>query len=655
MEIMSPQLLLVWLPIINKRTMIRNCLAIVLILSLCSCGSTSVPVTNSKLIVPIELAEPTSVTAPITPLQLIQQAELEWQQHKNTVSRNTLLLAAADSYSVQQECSNALTIISHIVATIANAENMIHANLVIAECSSIEQFDDERRAQLVSIPAATNQLKDRQKYVQAQLLERQRQWLAAAQTLVQLSTIDCHHTEQIWRLIQRVNYRTQQASIDQYPNLRLWLLVSAMVHEYGTSPQQLTTKFNHFAAEYPDHPLAVSKPKEFVTNSNIEFNKPTAVAVILPLTGRLEVQGNAIKQGVLSAYFAAMDTQSEDEIEQILRFYDSNSLSIDQLAEQLQEAQLIIGPLLKQTIQSLTPKLPMSTSIVALNRIPIDSNELITDNKAVTFAEAESGPLPEQRFYFALAPEDEARQMAEHLHQQGYRNPILVHPQDTIGKRLAEAFLEKWRNLAEWQSDNPINLVSYGDNDAMRDGILAALDVTQSKNRIKQLERVLIPELYNVPRNRRDVDAIVAFATPEQTELLTPIVESSLSPFNDIAVPVYVSSRSISLDITKNQLRDLQNVYFLDLPWMMPENTWQHLSDQVNALYPNQRDSSKRLFALGFDAYSQINALPHLAAIPQLTIPALTGELSVNQYQQVVRRLPIAVIDNEKVKVLVEP
>ena len=652
---MSAQLLLMWIPIINKRTMIRNCLAIALGLLLCSCGSTSVPVSNPNLSVPIKSAEPALVTTPITPLQLIQQAELEWQQHSNKVSRNTLLLAAADGYALQQECSKALTIINHIVANISNAENMIHANLVTAECASIEQLDDEKRAQLVLIPAATNQLKDRQKYVQAQLLERQQQWLAAAQTLVQLSAIDPEHTEQIWRLIQRVDYHTQQASIDQYPNLRQWLLVSALVHEYGTSPQQLTTKFNQFTAEFPDHPLALSKPKEFVTNSNIKFNKPTAVAVILPLTGRLEVQGNAIKQGILSAYFAAMDTQSEEEVEQVLRFYDSNSLSIDQLAEQLQQAQLVIGPLLKQTIQSLTPKLPRSTSIVALNRIPIISNELITDTKAVTFAEAESGPLPEQRFYFALAPEDEARQMAEHIYQQGYRNPILVHPQDPIGERLAEAFLAEWRGLAEWQSDNQVNLVSYADNDVMRDGILAALDVMQSKNRIKQLESVLIPELYNVPRNRRDVDAIVAFATPEQIELLNPIVESSLSPFNDIPVPVYVTSRSISLDITKNQLRDLQNVYYLDLPWMMPENEWQNLSDQVNALYPNQRDSSKRLFALGFDAYTQVNALPHLAAIPQLTISALTGELSVNQYQQVVRRLPIAVIDNEKVKVLVEP
>lgn len=86
----------------------------------------------------------------------------------------------------------------------------------------------------------------------------------------------------------------------------------------------------------------------------------------------------------------------------------------------------------------------------------------------------------------------------------------------------------------------------------------------------------------------------------------------------------------------------------------MPDHEWRNLSTQVNTLYPNQRDSTKRLFALGYDAFAQVAILPHLAAIPQLSANALSGELSVNQYQQVIRKLPMAVIDNEEVKVLVE-
>ena len=47
-------------------------------------------------------------------------------------------------------------------------------------------------------------------------------------------------------------------------------------------------------------------------------------------------------------------------------------------------------------------------------------------------------------------------------------------------------------------------------------------------------------EVYNMPRSRRDIDAIVAFASPQDTELLNPIIEASLNPYDGKQVPVYV-------------------------------------------------------------------------------------------------------------------
>lgn len=628
------------------------------IILLTACGSTPPPPNTPVVRAPVKVVERPVITTPDTPEQLIQKAQLEWQQSYNTVTRNSLLLTAADGYT-EQHCNKTLTILNRIYPEITESSNKIHADLLIAECSSDDQLADEKRAELVSIPASTIELRDRQKLIQAQLFANQQQWLAAAQVLAQLSEINEEQTSRIWGYIKQVDYRTQQKSMNRYPNLRQWLSLSAMLHRYGTSSEQLAQNFEQFSRTFPNHPLVQYTPEEFSDGMAVTFTPPIKVAAVLPLSGRLEVQGNAIKQGILAAYFdATNDENAVLNAQQGIRFYDSNALNTEQLAEQLQDAELIIGPLLKSNIEALTPRLPASAVLVALNRVDLTSTEqgltVLPLNEEIVATETTFGPLPDQRFYFGLAPEDEAQQMAEHIYQQGYRTPVLVHAQDAIGQRLAAAFLSQWRALTPPQSDDNITVVSYTDNDAMRDGITSALDVAQSKNRIKQLERQLIPELYNVPRNRRDVDAIVAFATPEQTELLNPIVESSLSPFSEKDVPVYVTSRSISLDITKNQLRDLQNVHFLDLPWMMPDHEWRNLSTQVNTLYPNQRDSTKRLFALGYDAFAQVAILPHLAAIPQLSANALSGELSVNQYQQVIRKLPMAVIDNEEVKVLVE-
>ena len=635
---------------LNSIYIVISCALSVLLLS--ACGSTS-PTSRAPVIsTPSIGSQPEVIEEAETPEALLNRAQSEWQETGNMQARNTLLMRAADGYAAMQECTKALTVVNKIYAELLSNRNKQYAKLLLAECATAEQLDLAQRAELVARPLASPSLRDRQRRIQAQIFAQQKQWLAAAQSLSQLSQIDADIATLIWSWLQQVDYAEQRAAINRYPNLRLWLAVSTMLHRYGTQPDNLSENFAQFITENPDHPLVSFPPREMLAGMAVTTRMPTEIAVVLPLTGRLAAQGNAIKQGILSAYFSELDVINESRIQ----FHDSNILSIDELAIELENAELVIGPLLKTTIESLAPKLSPSTVMVALNRIDASiSAEPIVLDTVNSSAELEAQPIEAERFYFALAPEDEAEQMAKHIYQQGYRTPILVHAQDAIGQRLSAAFLSAWRELNQQNSNDGISVVSYSDNDGMRDGVTSALDVAQSKNRIKQLERLLVPELYNVPRNRRDVDAIVAFATPEQTELLNPIVEASLSPFTDKNVPVYVTSRSISLNVTKNQLRDLQNVHFIDLPWMMPNHPWQTMAEQVNTLYPNQRDSLKRLFALGFDAYNQILVLPHLAAIPQLKAPALSGVLSVNNQHQVIRSLPMAIIDNEEIKVLVEP
>jgi outer membrane PBP1 activator LpoA protein len=601
------------------------------------CQSNNQNATQDATRQPMQNIEPV-LPSSTTPQALIRTAQQEWQVSANIRRRNSNLIAAADLFRQEQDCARGLKVIESVYKDIGSRANQIHADLLLAECAPLDQISVEERLSLLQVPARLPALSDRQKTLIAYLYASQSKWLDAAQTLAQTSNIDLNTTALIWAWINKLDYAEQKTSINSYPNIRSWLDVSSMLYEFGSSPELLRSQFDLFAQRYPEHPLVISPPAELVNGIELSVQTAQSIAVVLPLTGRLASQSNAIKQGILSAYY---ETPNKPQ----LTFLDSNALTTDELAEKLQQTQLIIGPLLKPTIEALTPKLSPDSVIVALNRV----------DETSTSSELETGPGFNQRFYFALAPEDEAIQMAEHVFSQGYRAPILVHAEDNVGQRLSAAFLQHWRQLQRQSDNQGITVVSYSDNDAMRDGISSALDVAQSKDRIKLLENLLIPELYNVPRNRRDIDVIVAFATPEQTELLNPIVESSLSPFTDKEVPVYVTSRSISRNVTKNQLRDLQNVHFLDLPWMMPEQDNGALYQQVDTLYPNQRDSSKRLFALGYDAYNQVYALPHLAAIPQLSVSALSGQLHVDDSHQVVRKLPLAVIDEEQIKVLVEP
>jgi outer membrane PBP1 activator LpoA protein len=178
------------------------------------------------------------------------------------------------------------------------------------------------------------------------------------------------------------------------------------------------------------------------------------------------------------------------------------------------------------------------------------------------------------------------------------------------------------------------------------------LDVAQSKKRIKQMSVMSDVEVFGVERNRRDIDAIVLFANPEQTRLLNPIIEASLSPFARKSLSVFASSRSYSLDLNSNSLRDLRNLTFTDMPWMLPGHNWQNLANQTTQLWPQKQDTLLRLFAMGFDAYQLLPYLRQLKALPQLVSYGLTGEISIDNQGVLHRRLPWAQVAKDRVKLL---
>ena len=186
----------------------------------------------------------------------------------------------------------------------------------------------------------------------------------------------------------------------------------------------------------------------------------------------------------------------------------------------------------------------------------------------------------------------------------------------------------------------------------MRMRVSQMLDVVQSKQRIKQIEALSDVEVFGVERNRRDIDAIVLFANPEQAKLLNPIIEASLSPFARRSLSVFASSRSYSLDLNSNSLRDLRNLTFTDMPWMLPGHRWQNLANQTMQLWPEKQDTLLRLFAMGFDAYKLLPNLRRLKTLPQVVSYGLTGEINVDDKGILHRRLLWAQVTQDRVKLL---
>lgn len=99
----------------------------------------------------------------------------------------------------------------------------------------------------------------------------------------------------------------------------------------------------------------------------------------------------------------------------------------------------MVGPLLKNNVDELVK------SNTPLNVLALNQPESVQSRANIC--------------YFALSPEDEARDAARHIHEQGKQSPLLLIPRSALGDRVANAFAQSgkiWeavrycsRNLAQ--------------------------------------------------------------------------------------------------------------------------------------------------------------------------------------------------------------
>ncbi|MBN0023793.1 penicillin-binding protein activator, partial [Pseudomonas aeruginosa] len=89
-----------------------------------------------------------------------------------------------------------------------------------------------------------------------------------------------------------------------------------------------------------------------------------------------------------------------------LKIYDTTTQPISQLLAQAQQdgATLVVGPLLKENVKEVIK------SNTPLNVLALNQPEKVESRANLC--------------YFALSPEDEARDAARHIHQQGKQTPL---------------------------------------------------------------------------------------------------------------------------------------------------------------------------------------------------------------------------------------
>lgn len=591
------------------------------------------------------------------------------QSHAKTgdlYQRNAYLLQAADALQSEKQCAKSIKVIKVLLPELQDNRHITYGNLILAECYLVlsDEVFDEVEALLTNLPGHYG-FQTRIAALKAQLNVSNKQWLQAAKALQETDIEEPKKTQTIWQWINKLDLHELEKARLSETTLQPWLQLAIIVKRFALQSNLFSQQIVNWQSRHLGHPLVTNLPEEIqlsLEQTPIEANR---IAVLLPLSGRLANQGIAIKEGILAAYLenlslAELQANSQNQRHGMvsqnnsdqaqhyreIRFFDSALKTAQELNELVSDFDVVLGPLVKEQITELTAVLPKDKILLALNRVDLKT-QMSPIAKLQSVQEPTSNAA--EHYYFSLAPEDEAQQLAQYIQQQHLVRPIVFAADNSTTQRMAAAFIAKWL-----ETPNAIqpDLTIFTDNKDMRDRVSEMLDVAQSEERIKQIELLADVEVFGVERNRRDIDAIVLFANPEQTALLNPIIEASLSPFARKSLSVFASSRSYSVDLNSNSLRDLRNLTFADMPWMLPEHSWQTLADQNKQLWPQRQDTLLRLFAMGFDAYNILPKLRLLKTLPQTVSQGLTGEINVDDQGVLHRRLPWAQVAQDRVKLL---
>jgi outer membrane PBP1 activator LpoA protein len=604
----------------------------VFLLTLWSCGSAPTKKQTAKAPT-IQKIEPEVTESRLTIEQIRENLQQEAVDVDLALNQVEMLIEVADTETAQA--------LLYAIAPFIEESQFDRAKLLLALSSPAytANIDTDWLLQ----PSNSDTLESRRQTLLTDAYLRQGQNIEAAAVQAEQHKQDAEIHHQIFAQLTALPDSQLKDIETQHPSLRPHTALVQITRQLGHDDTALATAVQQFEQVYFAHPLTQPLPDSLGAALLLTPTKVNNVSVMLPLSGRFATTGDAIRQGMLAAYFALNAEQEAPKI----RFLDTATLTHQELVNQSEGSDWVIGPLLKENIDAVSELLPETTKRLALNRLdPAQYQDLASD---VTL---------QQTAYFGLTPEDEAIQLAEHVSRSGYKRPIVVASKMGASKRMLDAFAANWKRTHKatlaYSGKDSLDIVEFETIDKLSESLADALGVGQSEANAAQIDRLTNRILYDQTRSRQDIDAIIVFANPGEMALINPMVEASISPFRQQVVPVFATSRSIEKSTARNTLRDLENVRFLDAPLLLQPEEWPDITTTLQQIWPNQTANFNRLFAFGYDAFTMLPQLPRLAQLPAYQYPGLSGQLQMTAKGEIKRTLPMAQIQQQTVTMIEE-
>jgi outer membrane PBP1 activator LpoA protein len=388
-----------------------------------------------------------------------------------------------------------------------------------------------------------------------------------------------------------------------------WLDLALVIRRYLVIPDSVASAMDDWKSRHPYHLLTTQQALDTWLRYRQLFSPPRRVAVLLPESGRLKAAGDAIRDGVMSAYLEnpggaeiLFFTTGEDEQSAISAYFNALDAGADQ----------IIGPLRKESVEAMLNLAGMSTPILALNDLP----------------EEFSAPpgLAGQVSAISLSQDSETVAIAAHAAESGFENAIVMAPESAWGERMAIAFESEFLHEDRQIIAAARYLESQNDHSAALERLLK---IDESKAREKRLENTLQMTLEFEPVRRQDVDVIFLVANSTQAKLIRPQLR-----FHEAGdIPVYATARIYSGQPDPARNQDLNGIRFPATPWQLEHSSKADVPDLASI----RHGSLGSLFALGQDAWNLLPWLELMQKDPEFSFPGQSGFYSTANQDTLLR------------------
>lgn len=449
--------------------------------------------------------------------------------------------------------------------------------------------------------------------------------LAAAQERIYIDPLlsaeqQATNREGIWHSLSYVSTRRLLESHENASNRDFlgWLELAAIAKDNQGDIDAQVRQLNAWRERWQQHPAAAELPGGLARLNEMAAEKAQQIALILPFSGRLAPLGKAIRDGFMSTYYRARESGNSTPT---VKAYDvGDDSNIGQLYRQavLDGAQLVIGPLRKESVESLIEQVDeFPVPVLALNRIAGER-------------------FPANVYQFGLAPEDEARQVADIADSEGYQRAMIITPASDWGRNVAEAFSSRWQSL----DGKVISQASFNPQQNDYSKIIKdAMQLDRSEKRFQRLTWLIGNKIEFQPRRRGDVDFIFLVARPQEAHAIKPLLAFHYAG----SIPVYATSHIYNGIPMPTKNRDIDGVKFVDSPWALTDQAPEKAA--ILKEIP-QSQNYQRMYALGVDAYRLYPRLQQMATLGESRVYGETGHLQLNQDGQIERELLLAVFEN---------